>query len=255
MILGLYADDSHDQKMQHIISAGALIGWPPSLFEAERKWQERLRRDGIAYFRAVECENLIGQFDWHLRGWSLNVGSTIAKSVRNDLVQIIKTKDGIASFGVSMLIKDFHEAIAESSQAKKYWGTDPTVAVYKLLITTIVQLLEKDWPESRGYPIAFTFDDHAKWQEAEEAYRQLRNSDPLCAERIGCIGHADDKKHPPLQMADLMAYESRIRTLAWIDGSPILSPVFKELSANQAVYYIGLARKAELLKLHPIPSV
>jgi hypothetical protein len=255
MILGLYADDSHDEKMREIISAGALIGWPPSIFEAERRWVKRLERDGIAYFRAVDCEHLTGEFDWHRRGWSLNVGSTIARSVRTDLVQIIKTKDGIGGFGVSMMLKDFTEAINESPQAKSYWGMNPTIAVYKLLITTIVQLLERDWPESSGCPIALTFDDHAKWREAEAAYQQLKDSDPLCAERIGSIGHLDDKKHPPLQMADLMAYEARKRTLEWIAGGVEVRPVFKELTAGQAVYYLGLARKDELLCLRPIPGV
>src|SRR5215470_2174827 len=215
MVLGLYADDSHDRKMETIISAGALIGWPYLIFDAECRWQKRIDRDGITYFRSFDCENLSGEFDPHKHGWSLNVGSTIARAVRNDFVSIITSKTGIAGIGTGFLLDDFRDVVSSNSTARDYWGTDPTIAVYKLLITTVLQLLDIDWPESRGLPIAFTFDDHANWKEAEEAYRQLKVNDPL-GDRMGYVAHADDKAHPPLQMADLIAYETRLRTIEWL---------------------------------------
>ena len=250
MILGLYADDSSDQKQQQIISAGAIIGWPSSIFEAERKWVKRLEKDGFKYFRSVDCENRRGEFDFIKRGWSLNVGGLIADSVRNDLVNIIRTEDGIGGMGVSLLISDFEQALRQSKKARGYYGTDKTIAVYKLLMNTLVQLLERDWPESRSWPISCTFDTHGRWQEAEEAYRQLQQYDPLCGERIGFIGHDDDKKHPPLQMADMMAYQSRLRTLDWLKGKKRdehFNPVFKNLAASHSFYYLGIAGKKALM--------
>jgi hypothetical protein len=254
VVLGLYADDSHDQKMREIISAGALIGWPSMIFDAECRWQKRLDRDGIKYFRAYDCEHLSGEFDVYKHGWSLNVGSTIASAVRKDLVQIISSKDGGAGIGVSFLLNDFQNVIASNVSAREYWGTDPTIAVYKLLITTVLQLLDIDWPASRGLPIAFTFDDHAKWKEAEEAYQQLRDSDPL-GDRMGYVGHADDRRHPPLQMADLIAYEARLRTLEWRAKKEPQRETFRTLAANNGLYYISLATREGLLSLRPVPEL
>jgi len=249
VILGLYADDSSDQKQQHIISAGAIVGWPSAIFEAERKWTKRLAQDGFRYFRSTECESRTGEFDFIRRRWSLNVGGTIADSVRNDLVKIIRTESGIGGVGLSMLLPDFEKAIKQSAKARAYWGTDKTIAVYKNLLITLVMLLNQDWPESRCFPLACTFDGHGNWKEAEEAYRWLRDYDPSCSERIGSISHEDDKTHPPLQMADMMAYQSRLRTLDWLKGrrrDEYFNPIFKGLAETHSFYYLGIATRKSL---------
>jgi hypothetical protein len=249
MILALSADDSSDQAT--IISAGAVIGFPSDLFEVERKWQQRLSADGIEYFKASECENLRGQFDSTNPRWTPDAARIIADSMHRDLKAIFRYAP-IVGLGISLLLTDFREAIAESKLAFDYYGTDQTIALYKRLLNTVVLLLEKDWPESQNFPIACEFDSHSNYRKAEEAYRQLRDRDPLYAKRLGHIGHGDDKKVPSLQMADMVAYESRLRTMSWLRENGDLKVVFEKDSVIRSMYYLGIVTKEDLLRFREI---
>ena len=251
MILSLSADDSSDKTVP-LISAGAVIGFPPDLFEAECKWQQRLDRDDIKYFRAFECQNLVGEFEASKHRWTPNAARTIADAVRGDLVKLFRSSPGLIGLGISMPLADFQSAIAESKLALDYYGSDKTVAIYKRLLNTVVLLLEKDWPESRGFPIACEFDMHSNWRKAEKAYQQLKDSDPLYTARIGHIGHGDDKRIQTLQMADMVAYESRLRTLSWMNGADDLRLVFQKDTDNRSVYYLGIILKDDLLRFQKI---
>jgi hypothetical protein len=77
----------------------------------------------------------------------------------------------------------------------------------------------------------------------EDAYRELKN-DPLCKGRMALVSHADDKGCPPLQMGDLMAYQSRIKSLVWLNKDSAETSVFKRLAGSHGVYYIGMMNKA-----------
>ena len=59
--------------------------------------------------------------------------------------------------------------------------------------------------------------------------------------------HEDDKEYPGLQMADLVAYECRIRTNEWMKGSPKERATLKNLKKSHNLYFMGFMGKAELL--------
>jgi hypothetical protein len=244
VILALYGDDSTDKKSRNaedkrVLCAGSFLGWPETFFEAENKWADRLRRDGIDYFRASECEGLVEQFDPVSKGMSLNSTRAMADSVRRDLSEIIGNSRGLGGICVSLLLEDFQKVLLSDSRARAYFGDDPATYVYATLIKKTIDLLDNDWPDSKGVPIAFEFDTHTKWQQAEEAYRNLRKV-PRFAARLGHIGHADDKKYPPLQMADLMAHEGRHETHKYLDNTKKDRSSFAVLAGSNSVYYCGL---------------
>lgn len=251
MILALSADDSADKSLR-LISAGAVVGFPPDMFESESKWKQRLDTENVEYFRAYECQNLVGQFDAARRNWTPSAARVIADSVRQDLVSILRSSPGLVAIGVSLLLDDFEQAIKESKRALDYYGSDETIALYKRLLITVMLLLEKDWPESKAFPIACEFDSHTNWKKAESAYNELKERDWLYAERFGHIGHGNDKKIPALQMADMVAYESRLRTLSWLKKAGDLRKVFNKDSENRSVYYLGIVTKEDLLRFREI---
>ena len=246
MILSLSADDSTD-KHQPIISAGAVIGFPEDVYGVECLWRKRLDRDGIPYFRAYDCKNLAGVFDPRERGWSLNVASTIANAAYLDLVDMLRSHPEAMQVGLSMRLTEYREAISESKEALNYWGSNHTVAIYKALLSTVAQLLEQDWPESRQFPIACEFDIHTGFAAAEQAYCEFREIDPLVAARFGHIGHADDKVTPALQMADLIAGQSREHTLDFFEGKAP-AEIHERRNNIGSMYYLGIMRKEHLLK-------
>jgi hypothetical protein len=62
MLYRVYIDDSADQKQEIVMVAGALIGRDKHWGELSRKWKQRLNRDGVQYFKAVEYRGLRDQF-------------------------------------------------------------------------------------------------------------------------------------------------------------------------------------------------
>jgi hypothetical protein len=246
VFLKVYADDSSDQPDNRILCAGSFLGWPRDFYYAGEEWEGRLSKDNLRYFRACECEMLIGEFDPIKRGLDLSQARAFALSVRYDLLKIIE-KSGIGAISASILLDDYKTLIRENEKARNYYGTDQVIMAYKRLIKATCTLMERDFSESPSLKIAFVFDEHQKWREAEEAYEQLKEEEPACAKRMLIAGHSDDKAHAPLQMADLIASEARYKTAAWLDSSPEERPAFKSLSANNNIYFMGVMTRDEML--------
>ena len=250
MFLASYGDDSSDGKAQDIVCAGSFVGWPKEFYYAGLKWEDRLKRDGIDYFRACECEDLRGQFDPARLGLDLTQARLLALSVRHDLIEILRgPRTGLGAICIGLLRKDFNELIAENQEARNFFGTDPVRLIYKRLIRVTIDLLNNDWPDMpAGIKICYTFDEHQKWREAEEEYDRLKAEDAACAKRMSSVGHADDREYPGLQMADLAASEARIKTMEWLNGSEKERLQFKQMARNETVYFIGVMNRENMLQ-------
>jgi len=246
MVIGFYADDSTDQPNQRIQTAGAVFGWPLDIFEAERLWDNHLREANIDYFKDSESETLSGQFDPQRLGMSLNSARAFADATRHDMVSVLE-RIPLAAVAVSLVLKDFKEVIDASAKARYYYGSDSTILVYGRLIKATIDLIDQDMPALSRIGMAFEFDDQADYLKAEEAYRTLELKDAQCAAVMGHIGHADDKVHLPLQMADLIAHEARHKTSQFLANASNERPAFKFLSKSDTFYYIGVMGKAELI--------
>jgi hypothetical protein len=246
VFLKVYADESYDNE---VYCSGSFLGWPKTFYYLGLKWETRLEQDGLTYFRASDCEHLDGEYSpQNPPGYGLTQARARASSVRYDLTKIIETKP-IVGISMSVVKQDFKQLIDENPKAKKYFGTDILVFSYKLLIRATVDLMEKDWPEPKysNLKIAFSFDEHTKWQAAEEAYEQLKFEDASCAKRLLVVAHADDKEYPGLQMADLMVYEARLQTRQWLQKSQEERHAFKALKKSHNIYFMGLMGREELL--------
>src|SRR5205807_703983 len=84
-------------------------------------------------------------------------------------------------FGVSILIPDFKNVLANHPEALNYYGDSPKIAAYKTLIKAIFEWLNRDKPNFSDIPFSFLFDQDGGYLEAEKAYADLRNI-PLYAE-------------------------------------------------------------------------
>lgn len=244
MFLKVYADESYDSELY---CCGSFLGWPRDFYYLGLKWDERLKKDGLNYFRASECEGLYGEFDpQNPLGYGLSQARARAESVRHDLIEIIKS-DVIGGIAISVSRKDFENLVVSNPKAAEEFGTDILIYSYKTLIKLTMELLEQDWPEPPRPKAAFLLDEHSNWRQAEEAYGLLKSENEACANRMLVIGHANDKEYPGLQMADLMAHESRLHARAAIENSGVERPMMRELKKVHNVYFSGIMREEQLL--------
>jgi hypothetical protein len=244
--LKVFGDESYDKSLY---CCGAFLGWPIDFTYLGFKWDDRLEKDGIRYFRASECENLEGEFGiWSPPGYDLNQARARSDSIRHDLLEIIK---GQIILGISVCVvkKDFENLVKKNAKARKYFGTDMMVFTYKMLIRHVVGLIEQDFPEPKYSKLkaAFVFDEHGNSLQAQQAYNELREQNSLCAKRMLVAVHADDKEYPALQMADLMAYEARIGSNEWLESSDKERQVMKTLKKSHNIYFMGVMARKQLL--------
>jgi hypothetical protein len=138
--------------------------------------------------------------------------------------------------------------VAENDKARRYFGTDPVRLIYKRLIRVTIDLLAQDWPDMPNQvKVAFVFDEHQRWREAEEEYQRLTIDDPACTARMLTVSHADDKDTIGLQMADLAAWEARLKTMRWMSGSPIERAQFRQMARNENIYFVAAMTRDNLL--------
>lgn len=246
MVIGFYGDDSTDHPERQMQTAGAVFGWPGDVFEAERLWNNHLEKANIRYFRASECEMLMGEFDPVKLGMNLSSARAFAEATRRDMVSVLE-QIPLTAVAVGLHLKDFKRVISSNPKALYYYGSDSTILVYGRLIKSTIELMHQDYPEFVHHTIAFTFDDHTNHLQAEAAYLQLKRKDSYCASMMGYVGHADDKLHAPLQMADLIAHEARHKCVAMLADSPKERSAFKLLSESHSIYYIGVMAENGLL--------
>lgn len=247
MVIGLYADDSTDQPEQHMQTAGAVFGWPADIFEAERQWEQHLIQAGIEYFKASEAECLEEQFEPLRLGMSLNSARAKADSTRRDLVDLIGSTR-LSATAVSIVLKDFNDLVSSNPKARYYYGTDSTILVYGMLIKGTIELIQELYPQNANRDtIAFMFDEHRNFLNAEAAYMSLKKRDTVCASMMGVVSHGDDKQHKPLQIADLIAHEARFKS-SHLSNADKDRPMYRVMDESGVFSLIGVIERGGLLR-------
>lgn len=241
-MISLFADDSSDQKQQEWLSVGAIAGWPLDLYEASRQWEKLLTKHGLAYFRAAECYNASREFSRFRRDKSVPLDEAFKQTaaIQDEFIDVIN-RHPLEAFGFSMDLRDFRKVMAADSRARKMLHAKPSIVLYRKLITAVIDELVIT---HGGHYIAFIFDSHSDWRTAEEEYEKLREEDSLCERMMGHLGHDDDKQYAALQMADLLASESRRAAYAY-EGKAALRDAFQRLEPAWKV--AGLIREAEII--------
>jgi Protein of unknown function (DUF3800) len=249
--LKVYGDESYDKKRgkDSLFTCGAVFGWPTEFFYAGNAWDKVLKKHQVGYFRSYDCENLEGQFDQsNAIAFGLDQARMRAQSVRGELLDVF-IDFLILGLSVCVVKKDFYDLIENNKKAKRLFGSDILIFSYEMLIKHVLALMDIDWPEERyrNLKVGFVFDEHGKWKEAETAYDQLKKKDALCARRMLVASHADDQECPGLQMADLIAYETRLDAKEWLSKSQSVRYPIERLKKSHHIYFIGVMEKDQLL--------
>ena len=241
MLSRAYLDESSDGKAEHVYVAAGFIGIPSDWTKLRHKWNIQLRVSAqshglkrLDYFSSKDCRNLQGPFfPLSKMGKPIPEMKKVALQIRDELELVIKGSP-IQGMGIAVNMEDFREYDARPEvRSNPHWNSDHEDAAFQLTFGLIAELLQQLDADGAGSHVAgFICDDGSNKIKIEASYDRFKQKHPPLAKYMRGISHLDDKKHPPLQMADLMADLSREMTGRWISNGGDRSHVPCRLAGN-----------------------
>lgn len=194
-----YIDDSADRNRERLVIAGAIIGKKDDWKPLGRRWNARLAEDDLEYFKSSHCETLNGQFH-KFRTLGKEQGHARALRVRDDLDAIIQTSS-VTALGVGLSVPFFKTM----KQDPVKFGPIPDVP-YRLAFQQLIAECGKAMMLlGREHIVTFGHDDGDDFPILHTLYKEFKKLNPKYRKVLGDFVPLDDKLHPPVQAADLVA--------------------------------------------------
>jgi hypothetical protein len=260
-----YMDESCDEPGKGVFVVGGLLMRGVPSFELERKWAKLRKRSDIeiTYFKASECKNGRGQFAKFVAtpGKPTETEHQKLDAICREFLSLIPKEEHIVIQGVGVVQTDFYEVIQDPT-ARAILGDSPYRLAYDFAMIQCAWAMKQREQEvrkdkanlafggsSRDY-VSFVCDEHEEYSRlANEAFRNLKQTNPIAATYMGEFESADDKQVEVLQAADAVAFEiRRVLNLA-LGNHSALRAQFRDLSHPGKVFLITHTTKDQLLHL------
>jgi hypothetical protein len=221
-----YLDESSDGKAEEIFMAAGFFGIPAVWTDLRRKWKLQLATSAKAhglskldYFSSKGCRNLQEEFFPLRDHGSLLEMKKVALRIRDELQQVVLAPGSdIEGIGIGVNMKDFREYNSRAEvRANPNWNPNHEDAAFQLIFGRIAEIVRNVEISSRcPLQVGFVCDDGPNGNKIEASYDRLKAKHTGLAHHMRGISHLDDKKQPPLQMADLMADVGREMATQWL---------------------------------------
>lgn len=245
---GCYLDESFDKKPLGFYCVGGFIAHGVPTFELERNWEKCLKRYGLAYFKASECESGRGQFAKFVANppHITDAERKTLDTISHEFCRIIgfpvphDNRNFLALFGVGVVQKDFYEVIKDPN-ALAVLGDDPYRLAYEMAMVQAAWAMKELGGGEPKHCVAFVCDEDEEHAEtAPIAYCALKKGNPVAAQYMGTYSTADEKGCAPLQAADLVIYEIRkVLKYSKKDYETKLREQFGMFADSKIMFYIG----------------
>lgn len=218
MIYGAYYDES-DEKPGFSVAgyAAPYATW----VHLDWKWQGLLKKWNLTYFKASECENLLGEFAQY-RDSPTNLKSDLKTHERKILTgiktefidAICKHGDDLQGYGAVVIVNDFEKIISEDAEARRLFMDKPYWVCFQLCLVAAA-MPARDFNQRHSnrddhVHIKPIFDSHKEYSGLAKAlFDKFMNGNPRSAEVLLPPEYEDDKAVSALQVADTLAYEAR----------------------------------------------
>ena len=227
-VFKVYMDESGTHDGSPVVTVAAYLGRPREWREWTKKWKDALRP--IKVFHAVDAQNLSGEFsEWRTE----DVGDLVKK-----LLPIIAESE-IAAIAVGMDLRAFEAAKNDREDLRSFFPT-PYVACFQWAIQIILNLAFDAKNTDR---IAFIHEINDYKSQALEAFSWIQQNGNRGSNLIS-LTFADKKDYPPLQAADILAYETNKRLRK--PDAPARRP-WAALRANTFAVHYGDKNMSELI--------
>jgi hypothetical protein len=256
MVYHCFLDDSKDQNQSKLMISAGFFGTREQWGSFRLGWSRVLAKHGLNYFKSSEYNSLKEEFaKFRTDAYPKPTGREAAQSIRSELQQVLRGHPGIRGVGVTVLLEEYKRTMDRPEAAGMLY-TNPYHAALVSVMFETVKIIRR--LPGRNM-VAFVHDGGNDFPELYTIYNAFRKANPRTAKFIGGFAPLDDKLHPPLQMADMVAnYTLQLGCEALANNS--LKAHLKEMRANINLlglwteHYILSALKHELTrKGRPIP--
>jgi hypothetical protein len=196
-------DDSADRDRQRVVISAALIGNVDDWRYLTKYWKKRLDKDGLEYFKSSQCNHLRGQFFKYRsqQEYPPPQGRAAADSVRDDLDRIIK-KANLIGIGIVIPVP-LYQKLSEEPRYASILPSDP----YHWAVQSVWRETSRALREKLRGPnvVGFAHDDGENFQRLHKLFLAYKEKNPKDAEVLRDFVPLDDKLHPSIQAADVLA--------------------------------------------------
>jgi Protein of unknown function (DUF3800) len=233
MVYQYFLDDSKDQNQSQMVISAGFYGTKEDWGKLRGTWITCLKRDGLEYFKTSEYKMLDGQFrKFKTSAYPPPKGRQKASEIRSALLQILKGISGIQGVGVGIPIEDY-EKVCSRPEADDFFPANP----YRRALEGVLFESVKAIRQTPGkHMVTFVHDNGEDYDALRGYYDQFKVANPKTAQFIAGFQALDDKKHPPLQLADMVANRSLELGLEWLANNRSPS-VLREMVGN--IHHFG----------------
>jgi len=217
VIYGAYYDESDERP------GFSLAGYAASYetwVHLDWNWQSLLKKWNLAYFKASECENLLGEFAQY-RDCPTDLKSDLKPNERSRLIEIktdfvdaiCKQSDDLQGYGAVVVVDDFDRIISEDTAARELFMDKPYYVCFQLCLVAAAmpaRAFNLRQPRENHIYIKPIFDSHKEYSGlAKSLFDKFLKGNPRSAEVLLPPDYKDDKTVSALQVADTLCYEAR----------------------------------------------
>lgn len=195
VVLKIYLDESGIHEGSPVVTVAAYVGRPRSWQAWTRQWNVAKRP--IKVFHAADAQALKGEFC----GWEEDDRDALVKRILPVTVDA-----GFPGIVIGINLDDFDRAVSTEPELRKWLGT-PYTACFHWVLQSLIYLQFRSNSRER---VAFVHENNDFHGEAMESFRYMeKHANPGRVEMSMMFG--SKATYPPLQAADILAYEGNRR--------------------------------------------
>lgn len=215
MIYHCYLDDSKDANQNKIVVSAGFFGTKEDWGRLRASWVKQCQASGIDYFKSSEYNHLSGQFRrFRTANYPPPTGREAAKQIRDALLAVVKRVPGLRGIGMAIPIHIYNSVRSRPEATDVLMGFPYSHAMGSIMLKTVQAI--KQIPGRNM--VAFVHDEGSDFPELFDSYKSFRIANPRTAKFMAGFQPLDDKVHPPLQMADMIANLTLELGSEWIDN-------------------------------------
>lgn len=215
MVYHCFLDDSKDQNQAKVMVSAGFFGTQEQWGSLRIAWTKVLEKHGLEYFKSSECNNLNGEFaKFRTDEYPPPMGRNAAKKIREELQIVLHEHRYIRGVGISVPLEDYRKVLLRPEADGVLHANAYHAALASVMYETVQYIRKRPGRNM----VAFVHDDGDDFPELFAVYKAFAKANPGTAKYMGGFQPLDDKLHPPLQLADMVANYAMSKSLVSLES-------------------------------------